>query len=588
MVQVAKPWRHPETNVYYLRRQIPEPIRCEFGGRVLWKETLATRDPAEAARLFAAANAELERRFAAARAVVGERRARDVISTERAEAIVAKALGRRPGDRYAALTLVYWAEEAAVATLGAPAPGLLPSFDDDGVIKQDGITDRLPGDTWLGLVQGGRAADLERIADGALEPILAPADPPVVRTPENVSVVLAAFTAAVRTQNERLRAEIAFPSAQGKRPRLRPQLRLRELFEEWRRRRNPRPQTIDEARNAMEDLIDYIGDVPVSLIDSDMLYNYRDAAALLPSSMPRRDHKLRFTERVAKHRDSSSPRVRPTTLKKRISCIQALLTFAEGERWVQGNVGRNIKVDGYTKGKSDRRSFRDGELKTLFESRLFLERGSWSKCRSTISDRTLFWLFVLGLTSGARIEEVGQARLQDVREDGGIHFIEIDDGDGRNVKTDESRRLLPLHDIVLRLRFIDYCGEMREAGEVNLFPDLLSNRYGKRTKEASRRANRYIGSIVSDDPRLVFHSLRHTFKDLGKDVLLPDYILDQICGHAPLSVGGRYGMGARLRTIKEALDRIRFEAVDWDRLTSVLPFAPKAQRLIEPGASSLV
>ncbi len=61
---MAKPWKHPQSHVYYLRRQIPAVIRKEFGGRTLWKETLGTRDPAEAARLFASANAELEARFA--------------------------------------------------------------------------------------------------------------------------------------------------------------------------------------------------------------------------------------------------------------------------------------------------------------------------------------------------------------------------------------------------------------------------------------------------------------------------------------------------------------------------------------------
>ena len=33
MVTVAVPWKHPDTDVYYIRRQIPLAIRAAFGGR---------------------------------------------------------------------------------------------------------------------------------------------------------------------------------------------------------------------------------------------------------------------------------------------------------------------------------------------------------------------------------------------------------------------------------------------------------------------------------------------------------------------------------------------------------------------------
>ncbi|TXC71349.1 hypothetical protein FSB78_10655 [Sphingomonas ginsenosidivorax] len=63
MVTMAEPWRQPETGTYYRRRQIPKPLREEFGGRQLWKKSLATKDLGEARRAFAAANAELTARF---------------------------------------------------------------------------------------------------------------------------------------------------------------------------------------------------------------------------------------------------------------------------------------------------------------------------------------------------------------------------------------------------------------------------------------------------------------------------------------------------------------------------------------------
>jgi hypothetical protein len=56
MVTMAAPCRHPDTGVYYLRRQTPKPLRGEFGGKQLWKRSLDTKDADEARRLFPSVN----------------------------------------------------------------------------------------------------------------------------------------------------------------------------------------------------------------------------------------------------------------------------------------------------------------------------------------------------------------------------------------------------------------------------------------------------------------------------------------------------------------------------------------------------
>jgi integrase len=72
-----------------------------------------------------------------------------------------------------------------------------------------------------------------------------------------------------------------------------------------------------------------------------------------------------------------------------------------------------------------------------------------------------------------------------------------------------------------------------------------------------------IDKYVADDPRLVEHSLRHTFKAKGNDAGITDKTLDQICGHAPVSTGGRYGAKPRVRTLLKALHQIDFDCIDW-------------------------
>jgi len=346
-------------------------------------------------------------------------------------------------------------------------------------------------------------------------------------------------------------------------------------------RAGPQNATPDLSRSTksvgpVQDLIAFLGDIPVSQFTKDMLLDYRDAGADLPLGMPRADQAMPFPERVAKYRDVIARKVSPTTVKKRIGAIQTLLSFAERERWIDGNVGARVTVDGAGKAKTSRRTFRQDELQALFASDLFLHPENLIYRRTAISDLTLYWLFLLGLTSGARIEEIGQAHLSDVRTDAGIHYIDItdyvDQGDlekersEKSVKTDGSRRIIPLHDRLLEAGFLSYVEALRDRGQHRLFPDLKANSFDKVTKEASRRANRHIDKVLSTDKRIVFHSFRHTFKDQGREAEIQERILDQLCGHSPTSVGGNYGQGVGITSLKRNLDRMTFEAIAWQSI----------------------
>ena len=125
-------------------------------------------------------------------------------------------------------------------------------------------------------------------------------------------------------------------------------MRLKQLFREWQDGNKPRPQTALEYEAAVNDFIDFAGDIAVSTIDPDLLYDYRDEASKLPASMPRADRILAFRARVAKYA-TTKPKCAPPTLKKRIGALQALLTYAFQQRWTATNVGADIMIVGYTK-----------------------------------------------------------------------------------------------------------------------------------------------------------------------------------------------------------------------------------------------
>jgi integrase len=591
---MATPFRNPRDGILHFRREVPEKLRAAFGGKCQVKVSLGTRDPAEAKAAFARENAKFEERLADARRRMAEG---TLLPTP---AALARSWCEGPSawngltaPRRLMLTLMEL--DAAVGMRGsAAACDVFPPAVNGPAVNTDWaavLADRERFDAILSIGYGGDAEQVgsnwirarwhlaEALWWSALDgPVsrLRAFEPSAERfSDDDLARALLAVIDERRTGDEDVnRARLALRRPRPPQSQLRPHMRLEQLFREWKAGNQPRPQTAIEYEAAVMDFIDFAGDLAVSAIDSDILYDYRDEAARLPAAMPRADRTLPFRARVAKHAETV-PKCAPPTLKKRIGALQALLTYAFQQRWIGTNVGAGILVVGYTKSRRTRRSFEDHELATLYASPLFVDPLGWSS-PSRIGDATLFWLFLLAITTGARLEEVGQALLADVRRDGAIVYLDIDeyadDGDApeKSVKTEDSIRLVPVHERIVALGFLDYCDALVALGHTRLFPDLTENSVGKRTKEASQRMNRIIDRHVTSDRRLVFHSLRHAFKAKGNDAELSDRTLDQICGHAPVSTGGRYGSEPRVRTIHRDLHRIDFSCIDWDRIADGL------------------
>lgn len=589
---MATPFADPRTGQLYFRRAVPEALRAAFDGKAQVKVTLGTKDPVEAKAAFARENAKFEERLIDAR-----RRMAEGTLLPTPAALVRRWCEGPAVDRGLSgaqrLILTFMELDAAVGSRHTAAghdvypPAVLgPAANTNWAVA---LADKARFET---LVSEGYGGDFEQTGTNWIRarwfapeeqwlPCLAG---PVARlrafddnatrfTDDDLAKALLAVVDEKRTGDEDVnRARLARHRPRTQQPRLRPHMRLKQLYAEWKAGNNPRRQSALEYEAAIDDFIDFAGDVAVSTIDADMLYDYRDEAANLPATMPRADRALPFRARLAKHA-GAVPKIAAPTLKKRIGALQALLTYAFQQRWTSGNVGAGILIVGYSKKRRTRRSFEDQELAKLCECPLFVDPQGW-RSSSRIGDATLFWIFLLAITTGARLEEVGQVALADVKRDGQIVYLDIDeysfdeDGPDKSVKTDDSTRLVPVHSKLIELGFLDYCEALMASGETQLFPNLKENSVGKRTKEVSQRMNRIIDRHVSEDRRLVFHSLRHAFKAKGNDAGITDKTLDQICGHAPVSTGSRYGAEPRIRTIHRELHLIDFSCIDWERIVT--------------------
>lgn len=165
-----------------------------------------------------------------------------------------------------------------------------------------------------------------------------------------------------------------------------------------------------------------------------------------------------------------------------------------------------------------------------------------------------YWLPLMGLYVGGRVNELSQLYLDDVRTTGdGVPYIsfaldrpdKIDGDEGgdetepldegtKSFKTANSIRAVPIHDELVRLGLLDYVEALRKAGHDRLFPELRFDKnkgYGATPRKWFNE--RFLGRQLSmtRDGTKVFHSLRHNFQVAARHANLELRQRQQLMGH---------------------------------------------------------
>lgn len=174
-----------------------------------------------------------------------------------------------------------------------------------------------------------------------------------------------------------------------------------------------------------------------------------------------------------------------------------------------------------------------------------------------------FWLPILALFTGARIEELCQLHITDVKKMDGVAFVDINSMDDKGVKSAAGARKIPLHPVVVKLGFLKYVEVVKSMGLSNkqIFPYLQPNANDVLSSPASKKFNRYFTSIgIKNSRRKVFHSFRKTanqeLTDRGVDVALRSALL----GHELKSENVSSYTEYRLKQLAEqGIYKLKFE-----------------------------
>jgi integrase len=525
IIRMPQPWRHPETGVWYYRARVPEDLAVLLSGQKLTVEvggelssvtlasvvkvSLRTKDESTARNRHASVSSQIEKRWALAR-------------QQSPQALTQREIISLAG---------FWYREMVSAN--EDEPGEPEGWDviRDDIIEalnyfdqpEEGEPPRSAYSPLTGLRR------LERLLD---------VDDFVLR--QNLSIdrqsrekllreIAMAVLRATDTLERRSRGDYG-PDGNVSRfpdwtPRVNPApadgVSFNELFESWKRESKPSRSTIDQWRKYIDTFSQFIG--------------HQDARQVTKADV------LKWKEHLLEIGNTAK-----TISGSKLAALGVLYKWGIENDKVSADPTRGVKV---------RRGRKAGEKMggfTLSEAETIL------KAASASSDPAYHWVPLLCAQSGARVGEVCQLRVEDIRNEDGIWFMDIR-ADAGSLKNASSERRVPLHPVVLANGFLEF---VRTKKSGPLFYDPNKKRRGtgrSQSKMIRQRVANWVHSlgmkIGLEHRKAPSHAWRHTFRTQGREAGVSSDILDAIEGHAPSSEGQRYG-STSLRAMLNAIEKI--------------------------------
>ncbi len=292
-------------------------------------------------------------------------------------------------------------------------------------------------------------------------------------------------------------------------------------------------------------------------------------------------------ELVALAQREGLPRKSKDRVKNHVARVGQVFAFAHRSGMMHFNPAAEYKRGAIRHSMKRAQDYRDvfttDELVTIFSAPWYQAgKGADKHWRPHY-----YWLPLMGIYTGGRLNELAQLYLNDVRQSpSGVWFIDFNldmpekiDADSRahsdeldkKLKTANALRCVPLHPSLVALGLPLYAESLRDAGEERLFPELRHDKRKGYGKAAGAWFNdRFLGIRlgITRNGRKTFHSLRHGFVTALERQDLPERIQAQLAGHKR----GATQSGTRYTKDRDADELAAFvNSIAYDFLPEIAP-----------------
>lgn len=254
----------------------------------------------------------------------------------------------------------------------------------------------------------------------------------------------------------------------------------------------------------------------------------------------------------------------PVTVNSHLHKMSALFNYGVKEERIDRNPARGLAVDGFKHTEEDRLAFTNEQLDRIFASPVFsgcIDDGrNWARPGPNHPRGTKFWVPLIALFHGMRLNEICQLRVEDCQITDGVWVFALRSSDARQrIKTPSGRRIVPLHPFVERIGFQQFLADLKNLKADRLFPDLKRDRRGYYSDGFQKWFSRFLANCGVSNDRRSFHSFRHNWRDAMREASVPQERVRLLGGWKRTAVDEMYGSGLSVRTLRQEVEKVAYD-----------------------------
>jgi integrase len=329
------------------------------------------------------------------------------------------------------------------------------------------------------------------------------------------------------------------PMDEGQRPRA--STSLSEAMESFIAVERPDAKDEREIRGYVRRLIEHLGDIAISDLTTTQLDGFLVRLRKFPVVRKPAIIKLSFDEIVDRYGDDADlPKVAHKTIRtKWFGAYNRIAKFALSRKLIRENPVAAAMPRKRDDIDTPRDAWTKAQIGEMFAKPLFtgaaILTGNRDQPGKLVSKDAKFWLPLIGLWTGMRLDEIGALSTDELTSEGDLWYFDLTQRPlrgPRRVKNRQSQRIVPVHNKLIDLGLIVYA---RKQGEW-LFPELPHEGEGPgdTTKQWSKWFGRWwrANGLLDETKNQDFHSLRHNFKAACREAGLAEDVHDRLTGHA--------------------------------------------------------
>jgi len=324
---------------------------------------------------------------------------------------------------------------------------------------------------------------------------------------------------------------------------------IEEFCEEKVREGSWTEKTEHENRALYSLLLNIVGDVQVDLIGYEQARDYKKSLLKLPPGINKNPlFRSKSIEQIIKMETDG---MSVATINKNLNRASSLFGWARKQRLVSNNFFEGLGLKKKKQDHEERAVFVKEDLDKLFASQVYMKRN--------LHHPYYYWLPLISLHTGARIEEICQLYVEDIRAEQDVWVFDINQKGDKKTKTLSSQRLIPIHSFLISKGLLEYVKQLKAQNNERLFGELNKQRDGY-SQSASKWFSRYKSKCGVTDRNKTFHSFRHTVANTLKQKGVDGKMISAILGHKDDSITtGRYGKSYEPKVLLPIIEQLDYQ-----------------------------